>query len=628
MEAVKFEKVHFSYPSGGNVATDEDIFSSDASFSLNGIDFSVQEGEFIAVLGHNGSGKSTLARLTNGLLTPDSGKITVLGLDATNEENLFNIRKQVGIVFQNPDNQTVASIVEDDIAFGPENVGIAREEIGKRIDFALNAVGMSEYRHSTTSRLSGGQKQRIAIAGVLALKPRVMILDESTAMLDPRGRKEVIDVVLKLNKEEKITVILITHFTEEALLADRAVVMHRGEIVMQGKPEEVLKREKELEKCSLTLPRPIKICQKLREGGLHVQDALTSETLSDEIVRELENIPVTLPAIWEKEEAPEQKFGGEIGRVECKNLSFTYNPASPFATHALNGVDLEIGAGEFFGIIGHTGSGKSTFVQHLNALIKLPTAEKKYKEKRKKVQENPTVLTVDGFDLTKKTTDFKALRKKVGMVFQYPEYQLFAETVFEDVAFGLKNFAEDLSEAEIEREVKEAIEIVGLNYEEVKNRSPFELSGGQKRRVAIAGVLVTRPEILVLDEPAAGLDPLGKEEIMSLLHKLHALWCKTIIVVSHDMDEIAENCTRAAIFSEGKILAVGTPKQLFERSAAMEKAGLDVPFVAKLVNALKARGVEIDCDLTVSDFIEKILKRAKTGGAGMRLSEIGGQNDA
>ena len=628
MEAVKFEKVHFSYPSGGNVATDEDIFSSDASFSLNGIDFSVQEGEFIAVLGHNGSGKSTLARLTNGLLIPDSGKITVLGLDATNEENLFNIRKQVGIVFQNPDNQTVASIVEDDIAFGPENVGITREEIGKRIDFALNAVGMSEYRHSTTSRLSGGQKQRIAIAGVLALKPRVMILDESTAMLDPRGRKEVIDVVLKLNKEEKITVILITHFTEEALLADRAVVMHRGEIVMQGKPEEVLKREKELEKCSLTLPRPIKICQKLREGGLHVQDALTSETLSDEIVRELENIPVTLPAIWEKEEAPEQTFGGEIGRVECKNLSFTYNPASPFATHALNGVDLEIGAGEFFGIIGHTGSGKSTFVQHLNALIKLPTAEKKYKEKRKKVQENPTVLTVDGFDLTKKTTDFKALRKKVGMVFQYPEYQLFAETVFEDVAFGLKNFAEDLSEAEIEREVKEAIEIVGLNYEEVKNRSPFELSGGQKRRVAIAGVLVTRPEILVLDEPAAGLDPLGKEEIMSLLHKLHALWCKTVIVVSHDMDEIAENCTRAAIFSEGKILAVGTPKQLFEQGAAMEKAGLDVPFVAKLVNALKARGVEIDCDLTVSDFIEKILKRAKTGGAGMRLSEIGGQNDA
>ena len=630
MEAIKFEKVSFSYASGGNGATDEDIFSSDAAFSLDGIDFSVQEGEFVAVLGHNGSGKSTLARLTNGLLTPDAGKITVMGLDASNEDEIFNIRKQVGIVFQNPDNQTVASIVEDDVAFGPENVGIAREEIGKRIDFALNAVGMSEYRHSTTSRLSGGQKQRIAIAGVLALKPRVMILDESTAMLDPRGRKEVIDVVLKLNKEEKITVLLITHFTEEALLADRAVVMSGGKIVMQGKPEEVLKREKELKKCSLTLPRPIKICRALRAGGLNVQDALTEDGIADAIVSELEKIPVTLPAFYEETEkeckTTEQVDG--LGRVECKNLSFTYNPASPFATHALNGVDLEIGAGEFFGIIGHTGSGKSTFVQHLNALIKLPTAEKKYKEKRKKVPENPTVLTVDGFDLTKKTTDFKALRKKVGMVFQYPEYQLFAETVFEDVAFGLKNFAEDLSEAEIEKEVKEAIEIVGLNFEEIKNRSPFELSGGQKRRVAIAGVIVTKPEILVLDEPAAGLDPLGKEEIMSLLHKLHREWCKTVIIVSHDMDEIAENCTRAAVFSGGKILAVGTPKELFKKGNITSEAGLDVPFVAKLVSALKARGVEIDCDFTVSDFIEKMLQRAKTGGAGMCSTENGGQKDA
>ena len=207
MEAIKFEKVSFSYDDG-----ESDVFDATVGFSLDGIDFTVNEGEFVAVLGHNGSGKSTLARLTNGLLTAKDGKITVFGLDASNPKNLFEIRKQVGIVFQNPDNQTVASIVEDDIAFGPENIGIKRDEIGKRIDFALSAVGMQDYRYSTTSRLSGGQKQRIAIAGVLALKPRVMILDESTAMLDPKGRKEVIDVVLKLNKEEHITIILITHY--------------------------------------------------------------------------------------------------------------------------------------------------------------------------------------------------------------------------------------------------------------------------------------------------------------------------------------------------------------------------------------------------------------------------------
>ena len=213
-----------------------------------------------------------------------------------------------------------------------------------------------------------------------------------------------------------------------------------------------------------------------------------------------------------------------------------------------------------------------------------------------------------GYDLTDKRTDFKSLRKDVGMVFQYPEYQLFAETVFEDVAFGLKNFEPDLSEEEVRIAVREAIETVGLPFEEVKNRSPFELSGGQRRRVAIAGVIVTKPKILVLDEPAAGLDPLGKKEIMELLHTIHADWCKTVVIVSHDMDEIAENCTGAAIFSEGKIVACGTPEKLFSDRVVTDKAGLDIPFIAKLVEALKEKGVQVDCNLTTADFLDKIEK--------------------
>ena len=288
MEAIKFEKVHFSYRSEEE-ESENDVFGFDSAFALSGIDFSVREGEFVAVLGHNGSGKSTLARLTNGLLRPASGNISVLGMDASDEKNLFEIRKNVGIVFQNPDNQTVASIVEDDVAFGPENIGVPREEIGRRIEFALNAVGMSEYRHSTTTRLSGGQKQRIAIAGVLALKPRVMILDESTAMLDPRGRKEVMDVVLKLNKEENITVLLITHFPEEALLADRAIVMNKGKIVMEGKPEDVLTREDELQECGLTLPCQIAICKQLNRLGIAVSPTFDTEKLADEIATALQN---------------------------------------------------------------------------------------------------------------------------------------------------------------------------------------------------------------------------------------------------------------------------------------------------------------------------------------------------
>ncbi|MBE7085922.1 MAG: energy-coupling factor transporter ATPase [Clostridiales bacterium] len=626
MEAVKFEKVYFSYE---EVEQDDTLFVSDAVFALDGVDLSVEEGEFVAILGHNGSGKSTLARLTNGLLSPTSGKVTVRGLDVSDEKNLFEIRKQVGIIFQNPDNQMVASIVEDDVAFGPENVGVEREEIGNRISFALDSVGMESYRHSTSSRLSGGQKQRIAIAGVLSLKPKIMILDESTAMLDPRGRKEVMDVVLRLNKEEKITVILITHFPEEAMLADRAVVMHRGNIVMQGKPADVLNRAEELEKYALALPRPLKICRALTTGGVVVRDSMDEENVANDIETALKSFTTDLSKNVETTGAgtslPTEttQTADGIGRVECKNLTHVYNPNSTFETYALSGVDLEINAGEFFGIIGHTGSGKSTFVQHLNALIKVPSAEKKYKAKKQKkgqIEAQKTILTVDGFDLTDKNTDFKALRKKVGMVFQYPEYQLFAETVFEDVAFGLKNFAPDMPKEEVRKAVREAIETVGLNYVEIRKRSPFELSGGQKRRVAIAGVIVTKPEILVLDEPAAGLDPLGKEEIMKLLHKIHKEWCKTIIIVSHDMDEISENCTRAAIFSEGKILAVDMPKELFKNVQRLENVGLDVPFTAKVTEKLRQRGLVVDSDFTADDFVKKILDFIKMEGAGTRLT--------
>lgn len=298
-------------------------------------------------------------------------------------------------------------------------------------------------------------------------------------------------------------------------------------------------------------------------------------------------------------------------RIRIEHLSYVYNPKSPFATRALNDVSLTIEEGEFFGIIGQTGSGKSTFVQHLNALIRLPESKKR-KKKRKEKKGKPlppqTVFEVGEFDLTEKKTDFFKLRSKVGMVFQYPQAQLFAETVFDDVAFGYKNFAKEKPrKEEIEEAVRGALTVVGLNYDEVKDVSPFELSGGQKRRVAIAGVIVTRPEVLVLDEPAAGLDPLGKEEIMALLHKIHGEWCKTVIIVSHDMDEVSENCTKIAVFADGEIKYVLPPSELFKKSEELVSLGLDVPLTAKLAMALRARGISLDCDFTTEDFIQKTL---------------------
>ena len=278
MKAVSFENVKFSYR------------EEDGEYAVNGVTLSVEEGEFVAVLGRNGSGKSTLAKMINALLVPTEGAVTVFGLDTSEQKNTFEIRKSAGMVFQNPDNQTVASIVEDDVAFGPENIGVPREEIGKRIDFALDAVGMQAFRQATPSRLSGGQKQRIAIAGVLAVMPKIMILDESTAMLDPKGRREVMDVIKKLNKERGMTVILITHFMDEALEADRAIVMHRGEVVMDGTPEEIFSRSDELETYNLTLPRAAYISKKLAEGGMPVKGAFNAEELAEEICASLQKI--------------------------------------------------------------------------------------------------------------------------------------------------------------------------------------------------------------------------------------------------------------------------------------------------------------------------------------------------
>ncbi len=281
-------------------------------------------------------------------------------------------------------------------------------------------------------------------------------------------------------------------------------------------------------------------------------------------------------------------------QIKVKNLSYVYSEKSKdLAVRALDDINLEIQEGEFFGIVGHTGSGKSTFVQHLNGLIK--------------IGKNRGEITVGDFNLTDKKCDFKSLRAKVGMVFQYPEYQLFAETVKDDVAFGVKNFNKNTSPEQLENLVKQAIETVGLNYEEVKDKSPFELSGGQKRRVAIAGVIVTKPEVLVLDEPVAGLDPKGKKDFIDLLHALHETFVKTIIIVSHDMNLIADNCTRVGVFAHGKLKAVGSPSEIFADYDGIDELGLNLPVTAYLTKTLKDNGVLVDSDFTEKNFVDGVI---------------------
>ena len=286
-------------------------------------------------------------------------------------------------------------------------------------------------------------------------------------------------------------------------------------------------------------------------------------------------------------------------QIRIENLSYAYGSKN-LKVKALDNLSLTINEGEFFGIIGQTGSGKSTFVQHLNGLVK--------------AQDEKTKILVGDYNLTDKKCNFKELRSKVGMVFQYPEYQLFAETVYEDVAFGLRNFFPNLTKEEEEEKIKSAINLVGLDYEKVKEKSPFELSGGQKRRVAIAGVIVSRPEVLVLDEPVAGLDPKGKREFVALLKELHKTFVKTIIIVSHDMNLVSENCSSVAVFKKGKILKIGAPKEIFNDQALLEDCGLELCTTAYLTSQLKKFGVTVDSDLTVDGFISAYLG-AKEGKA-------------
>lgn len=275
MSIVEFRDVYYTYNRG----------DASEQRAVNGISFSVEEGEFVAVVGHNGSGKSTIAKLMNGLLEPDSGTVTVSGLDTKSNKDLFDIRKTVGVVFQNPDNQMVATIIEDDVAFGPENIGLPSEEIRSRVDWALKSVGMYEYREGTPFRLSGGQKQRVAIAGILAIKPRVIVLDESTSMLDPEGRAEVLKTIEKLNREEKMAVVMITHFMEEALLADRIVVMNEGKIYMQG-GKEIFRREEELKSIGLTVPLAVRVAHALQKVGVPLSDnIITDNDLIEELCR-------------------------------------------------------------------------------------------------------------------------------------------------------------------------------------------------------------------------------------------------------------------------------------------------------------------------------------------------------
>lgn len=568
---IKTENLDFSY--SGNYE----------NLVLDKLNIEIKKGEFTAILGHNGSGKSTLAKHFNAINLPLGGKVLIDKMDTNNEDFLYKIRQTVGMVFQNPDNQIVATMVEDDVAFAPENMGLERDEIKRRVDDALKAVGMADFKHRSSTLLSGGQKQRVAIAGVLAMRPSYIVLDEPTAMLDPIGRREVMSTLKKLNSELGITVVIITHNMDEAVTADRVVVMDNGHIVMDDIPKNVFCDVEKIRSLGLDVPQVAEFMHSLKSNGFGVNDDILTVSDAVSVLSEYKNDGQKIDF-----EVKSECLNEQTPIIEVRDATYEYSPEGPFAKVALKGISLTVNKGDFLGIIGHTGSGKSTLLQLFNALEK-PTEGKVF---------------VNGADTSDKNTDLKKIRTSVGLVFQYPEHQLFEETVREDIAFSPKNMG--LTEDEIEKRVKFACEATGID-DNILDKSPFELSGGQKRRVAIAGVLAMKPDVLVLDEPTAGLDPRGKNKIMSKIKKMHDDYGLTIVLVSHDMEDVAKYTNRVVVLNDGKIFSEGTPEKVFSDYKKLESIGVTAPQIARLTN--EVFGV---CICTVCDAVSYFLK--KTGG--------------
>ena len=577
--------------------------------ALDGIDLNIEDGEFFCILGGNGSGKSTFAKHLNALLQPDAGTVRINGMDASDPELVYDIRSTAGMVFQNPDDQLVATLVEDDVAFGPENLGVPSAQIAQRVREALKGVGLVGFERHETHALSGGQKQRVALAGVIAMEPRVLILDEASSMLDPRGRKGLMKVCRALH-DRGMTIVMITHFMEEAAEADRVAVFRAGRVAMLGAPEEILTRADELAQLNLDMPascclgralraKGVPVCAQVREADMvaeiaqvyaersgadvagrpsasdsrvldHASSAADGMVASEPVI-EISHLShsYTLSA---RERRRWRKRSTTVG-TSGKQALWGSDPNSPWA---LRDVSLTVRRGEFLGLAGHTGSGKSTLVQHLNGLIR---------------PQEGSVCAL-GLDLSSKK-GAAAVKAKVGVVFQYPERQLFAETVAQDVAFGPRNLG--LPQDEVVRRVATSLARVGLDLAAIGDKSPFELSGGQQRRVAFAGVLAMEPEVLVLDEPMAGLDPTARRDFLELIDRLHREGL-TVVMVSHSMDDLANCCDRIVVMNEGAVFAEGTPAQVFAHANELKSIGLGVPAAQRMALSLVQAGVPLRCD--------------------------------
>ena len=568
--------VEYTYPADADTARP----------ALRTVSFSVSPGEHVAIIGPNGSGKSTLARHLNGLLRPQRGDVRVRGMDTRDPAHTRAIRQTVGMVFQRPDSQIVATIVEEDVAFGPENLGVPRSELRGRVQEALETVGMWEARGRPPHLLSAGQTQRVAIAGVLAMHPACMVLDEATSLLDPQGRTDVGRVVAELRRRGT-AVVSVTHRMSEAAAAGRVVVLDGGKVRIEGPPRDVFARAGLLQEIGLDVPPVTSLALRLRrEIPDFPADLLSADELVEAVASRV-RAPAPrppgpgedLPSIRPAAPAP---AGDPLVRIQ--DLWHTYMSGTPFEQQALRAVTVGVSPGEIVGIIGQTGSGKSTLIQHMNGLLR-PLRGR---------------VAVGVYDLGRRDVDLRSVRQTVGVVFQDPEDQVFEPLVGDDVAYGPRQLGLPLEE--IRARVRWAMEAVGLPFEEFKDRYTFTLSGGELRKAALAGVLALRPRVLVLDEPTSGLDPGSRADLRERIRDLRTREGLTLVLVSHDMDEVARLSDRIYVLDQGQVVLSGSPRTVFGDVPRLAALSLAPPDATLVCQRLRGRGYRVPADvLTVEE---------------------------
>ena len=580
--------------------------------ALDHVSFSIPTGKRTCIVGANGSGKSTVASILSGLTAPDEGTVTFLGTTVVHDgqvdfEAYKTIRPQLGLVFQNPEDQIICSVVADDIAFGLENLQVPSGHITQLVEEQIKLGSLTKFSSENPQKLSGGQQQRVAISGTLVMKPQILILDEPSASLDVVHRNNVMGLVKKLRAAGK-TIVHVTHFMDEVVSADHVITLDNGRVAFEGTPEALFEQHKLVESLHLEEPFAYQIAYALNNRGVVVCKSPSAERVLDELTGLLAT------AARSADDSAAESCNGAAAGCNVNDGSATANSASEpaavsvrdvtfsYQKPVLKNISVDVQKGSHVAIIGSTGSGKSTLARLICALDTPDTGS----------------LCVTGLD-TRQQQNRRKLHGIVGYVMQRPERQLFAQTVAEDVAFGPTNLG--LSACDVTSAVNAALELVGLSHK--ADASPFELSGGQQRLCALAGVIAMQPKVLVLDEPTSGLDPYYCSKLRKIINAVLEDGC-TVIELTHSMEDAAET-DQIIVLHEGDLVFSGSPQQTFTHfsEAEFQKLGLGIPYALAWAQRLsRATGINLGEPLTLSDLVDALLDVVMTTSGAAQVSDL------